>query len=308
MKLSQKSLLLISYLYLLESCHLILSFQVQHSFRAPSTPTQLCSSSLSSLRISSSSVTTTSSKPPIRPFMTSTIIKSKSQVDDENDDDDDDDDDDAWDSPEDYNDDIDDDSFTTPKSFGNQPSLGINIGSQLEPLTPEQAQSLKSEATQKINAAFDERIQEIANMKESIQKDFERSKQNLQYASELRAQQETEKLMNKIDKMSNDFLQENEELRMGTKFSAKADRNNAMEGKGLEVGSWGSVGGRDVGMGMGLMNSSEDGEGTLLGSIGSMRSNSPRSSSIDEDDDEMEEEIKIVENRIMVIIDDKQVR
>jgi len=83
------------------------------------------------------------------------------------------------------------------------------------------------------------------------------------------------------------------------------DRNNAMEGKGLEVGSWGSVGGRDVGLGMGLMNSSsEDGEGSLLGSIGSMRSNGSRSSSIDEDDDEMEEDI--VENRIMVIADDKQ--
>ncbi len=214
------------------------------------------------------------------------------------DEDDYDDDDDAWDSPEDY-----DDEESNKQSFGNQPSLGIDIGSQLQPLTPEQAQSLKYEATEKINKAFDDRLQEIENMKKTIQDDFEKSKKNLQYASELRAREETEKLMNKIDRLSNDFLSENEELRMGTKFSAQADRNN-MDGRGLEVGSWGSVGGMDVGMGMGLSDGSGSG---VLGSIGSMRSNGEGSIASDDDDlfeDEIEEE---VDNRILVITDDKQV-
>ncbi len=235
------------------------------------------------------------------------------------DDEDDEDDDDAWDSPEDYADSKSTTTSTstttkTPESFGNQPSLGINIGSQLQPLSPSEAESLKSEATSKINAAFDARLSEIQSMKESIRADFEQSKRNLQYQSDLRAREETEKLMKKIDQMSDEFLKDNEALRMGTKYSALADKRNAEMGKGLEIGSWGDVNGMDVGMGMGL----------VLGSVGSKTKKSTKKKGTDtksgflgssfdmmeeeeEDEDEYMEEDEDIDNRIIVIADEKQV-
>ena len=212
----------------------------------------------------------------------------------------DEEDDEAWDSPEDYND---DNSSSSSSSSSRQPSLGINL--DLEPLTAEQAAELKKEAAQKINDAFDGRIDQLANLKQSVSDDFEKSKQSLQYASELRAQEETSKLMNKIDSMSDAFLKNNEELRMGTKMSARADRDSM--GKGLEVGSWGRIGGMDVGMGMG-MESLNNG---LLGSVGSVISTtnagdvSAATSIMGEGQEVVVEE---VENRILVICDDKQVR
>ena len=209
---------------------------------------------------------------------------------------DDDDDDDAWDSPEDYN----EKPKPSSSSFSSsQPSLGINIGSQLEPLTEEQAAELKREATEKINEAFDERLADIESMKRDIRKDFEKSKENLRYASELRARDATSKLMSKIDKISNDFLEQNEELRMGTKLSAKADMENMRAGVGLEVGSWGTIDGVNVGMGMGL----KSGGSGLLGSVGSGSITSDDSNTDDDQDGAMVEQN---ENRIMLICDDKQ--
>jgi hypothetical protein len=139
------------------------------------------------------------------------------------------------------------------------PSLGINIGSQLNPLSSEDVEMLRKEATEKINEAFADRLEELANVKEEVRKDFERSKEELKIASDRRAKEETARLMSKIDKISSDFLDRNEELRSGTKMAAMADKN--MEGKGLEVGSWGRISGMNVltsasgGMSLGVFGS-----------------------------------------------------
>lgn len=139
------------------------------------------------------------------------------------------------------------------------PSLGINIGAQLNPLSSEDVEMLRKEATEKINEAFADRLEELANVKEEVRKDFERSKEELKIASDRRAKEETARLMSKIDKISSDFLDKNEELRSGTKMAAMADKN--MEGKGLEVGSWGRISGMNVltsassGMSLGVFGS-----------------------------------------------------
>lgn len=208
--------------------------------------------------------------------------------------------DESWNSPEDYeNSSSSSTSSSSSISSKRSPSLGINI--ELEPLTPQQAESLKSEATKKINEAFDGRLKEIEKMKQTIQSDFEQSKKTLRYASDLRAQEETEKLMNKIDRISSGFLEKNEELRTGTKLAAKADRINAREGKGLEVGSWGSIGGMNVGMGVGMELRGGSG---LLGSVGSLG----QFGAVTEQNEEEGMVSQDIENRIMVICDDKQVR
>ncbi len=207
---------------------------------------------------------------------------------------------DSWDYDENYDDD--DDKKKNLSSFDGTPNLGINIGSQLDPLTPEQAQELKDEATETINAAFDARIDEITNLKKQVQKDFEKSRESMKYASDLRAAQQTDKLMNKIDQLSDDFLSKNEELRMGTKLAAQADRN--MVGKGLEVGSWGKL----SGSGMNVLTASSGGMSAgLLGSVSAAQidASSPSTeSSIEVDTQVVGEE----ENRIMIICDEKQVR
>jgi len=202
-----------------------------------------------------------------------------------------------WDFDEDYSDDDDADKKDSNESFGSAPNLGINIGAQLEPLTPEQAAELIDEATESINTAFDERIGEIADLKSQVAKDFEKSKDAMRVASELRAAEQTDKLMSKIDRISNDFLDKNEELRMGTKMAAKADR--AMSGSGLEIGSWGKLGGMNVltaaAGGMGV-------SGGLLGSVGAANiAAATTESSIEVDTQVVGED----ENRIMIICDDK---
>lgn len=204
-----------------------------------------------------------------------------------------------WDFDEDYSDDDKDDKKDSDGSFnlGSAPNLGINIGAQLEPLTPEQAAELIDEATDSINTAFDERIGEIADLKSQVAKDFEKSKDAMRAASELRAAEQTEKLMSKIDRISNDFLDKNEELRMGTKMAAKADR--AMSGTGVEIGSWGKLGGMNVlttaAGGMGV-------SGGLLGSVGAASiAAATTESSIEVDTQVVGED----ENRIMIICDDK---
>jgi hypothetical protein len=165
------------------------------------------------------------------------------------------------------------------EEVNSSPSLGINIGAQLNPLSSEDVEMLRKEATEKINEAFADRLEELANVREEVRKDFERSKEELRVASDRRAKEETAKLMNKIDKISADFLDKNEELRSGTKMAAQADKN--MVGKGLDVGSWGRISGMNVltsasgGMSLGVLGSvdaatkdldSKDGE-TLSSSL-----------------------------------------
>ena len=215
-----------------------------------------------------------------------------------NDVDDDDDDDDSWDSPEDYEqfqskgnvEESTEDDF--PLSV---PNLGINIGSQLKPLSEEEAAELRAEAKAEIDKAFDERLDEIENLKKTLSDDFERSKKAMQYASDLRAREQTERLMNKIDKISNDFLSKNKELREGTKMAAAADKN--MKGKGMDVGSWGTIAGVEV------LTASSSGSKALLGSVGSVDTSTNAVMA-----EGLEETVVAADNRILVICDEQQVR
>jgi len=187
----------------------------------------------------------------------------------------------------------DDDNEKESWSFGDQPNLGINIGKQLNPLTPEQAEELKEEATQTINEAFGERIDEIAALKKQVRKDFDRTKENLRYASDQRTKEQTEKLMGKIDRLSGDFLESTRDTRVGTKLAATADKN--MSGKGIDLGSWGKIGGLDI------LTTSSDGSVGLLGSVDAASTTSSKAVS---DGDEITRN----ENKILIICDGKQVR
>ena len=218
----------------------------------------------------------------------------------EDNDDDGDDDPDAWDSPEDYADFGKDDSGK--KSLGSQPNLGINIGAQLNPLTEEEAEELRAEGAKAIEDAFSSRLDEIEDLKATVRKDFERSREALGAASDLRAREETDKLMGKIDRLSNDFLASNEALRMGTKAAADADARMGRKGEGLEVGSWGVD---SFGRVVVTSGASAAGGSGLLGGVGAGLEKAARESAASADEDAAVS-VAATENKVLILADDGQ--
>mmetsp|Transcript_4404 Transcript_4404/g.5619 ORF Transcript_4404/g.5619 Transcript_4404/m.5619 type:complete len:613 (+) Transcript_4404:78-1916(+) len=114
--------------------------------------------------------------------------------------------------------------------------IGINIGEELR-LSPEDASELKNEIKSEIEKTFATRLDELQDMKSTLQKEFEGQKKAQMQASDRRAKEATRDLMDKIDRVSGAFLEETKEWREGTKMAAAADAS--MVGKGLELGSWG---------------------------------------------------------------------
>jgi Fe-S cluster assembly scaffold protein SufB len=167
------------------------------------------------------------------------------------------------------------------------PKLGIDIGKQLQPLTAKEAAELKADATKVVNDAIDAGIDDIETLRIQMKKELESNRKAQQFAAERNAQQKSDELMTKIDKLTGDFLASTQTTRESTKIAAQASR--AMESsnnQGVEMGTWGTLGGMAVIAG-GLTESS-----TLLGSV----ENAKRQAST------------LQENRIIVIADSKQVR
>lgn len=167
-------------------------------------------------------------------------------------------------------------------------TLGINIGSIMDPLTPQQAAELRAEARQEINKAFQGRLDEIQQIKKQLQQDFEKSRKASEEASNQRAEEETQRLLQKIDAISQDFLKENQQGRSDLKLASRADQ--AMEGKGVEYGSWGNLRGMDVVMKASDASFSKS-PNQLLGSVGAVTKSSSPS----------------WDRRILILSDDKQV-
>ena len=119
--------------------------------------------------------------------------------------------------------------------------------------------------------------------------------------------------MERIDKLSNEFLNKNEDFRESTKLVADADKRAGSSGKGVDWGSWGNVGGGEVTVSGGNGSGNGSGGTKLLGSVDSAR----RRAGLLEDDNDDDEESELaaissssfvdVENRVLVVVDDKKV-
>lgn len=133
------------------------------------------------------------------------------------------------------------------------PKLGIDVGKFLEPLSETEAAELKAAATDIINKSIAEGIDEIEKLRERMSKEINTQRDRMRLESDWRAREATAQLLNRIDNLTNDFMIETQASRQSTKLAAAADRN--MEGKGLEVGVWGSLGGADVVTGSSLIGS-----------------------------------------------------
>lgn len=184
-----------------------------------------------------------------------------------------------------------DDDNDEDESRLEQKKLGIQIGKSLQPLTAEQEQEVIDEATVIINESFEAEKEKFKNLKEKTKREFEDAKDKLNYQSNLRTELETGKMLDKIDAMSSKFLEETRWSRMGTRMASMADQ--AMVGKGLEMGSWGSIGGNAV-------VASGDGNVGVLGSSSS--DDSVRSTT-----DDVEGDVAEQNNRILIIFDKNEV-
>eukprot|EP00978_Attheya_sp_CCMP212_P000425 scaffold875_cov34-Attheya_sp.AAC.2 len=124
----------------------------------------------------------------------------------------------AWAKPpneEEENDDDDDEEdmlgtdFDETKGVGELPSLknlgrprervNVNLGIPLElnPMSPEDAAELKAEATELINDAFAERLDEIAKLRQRFSREADRSAKAASLNSELRAEKASRELQTK---------------------------------------------------------------------------------------------------------------
>jgi hypothetical protein len=125
-----------------------------------------------------------------------------------------------------------------------KPKLGIDIGSQLKPFTDQEAAELKAAAIEVINDGVAEGIDEIERLRNQMKVQIDKQKKQMELASDMQLQREQARLMSKIDKMTGDFLDKTRATRDETKLIAQADKSQ--EGRGVELGVWGMIGGAAV--------------------------------------------------------------
>jgi hypothetical protein len=125
-----------------------------------------------------------------------------------------------------------------------KPILGIGI--DLEPLSEKEAEDLKQQAKDIVNEKFDAGIQDIEKLRTRMNREMAKSREAMNFASELDAQQKSAELMDKIDRLTGKFLDSTEPSRTSTKLAAAASKAMEGMGQGLEMGTWGTLSGRTV--------------------------------------------------------------
>ena len=190
--------------------------------------------------------------------------------------------------------------------------LGINI--QLPSITQEELDEIKSQAQSTLDAAIDSRLADIDQLRTQLKEDAAESRSRMDNASKLNVQLEKQNLMEKIDRLSNDFLNKDKDFREDTKKAAAADGLAGSMGLGLDWGSWGNLGDGEVVISTEIISESErvPGASKLLGSVdaarrrGEMMMASSGTQAGDLDGSVATVTVP-VENRVLVVVDDKKV-
>lgn len=179
-------------------------------------------------------------------------------------------------------------------------NLGIDIGKELG-LSPSQQKEIIKQGTELMEKAYEKEIADIEKQRLRMKRDTDREAGLRSMSSDLRAKYEAEKLLERIDKKSNDFLDKTKEVRESTKMAAAADRN--MQGKGIELGSWGrDSSGNVVTTGYSYRAPSSDSSSDKSSFI-----QTKASSLNDYEDDEWGEVISVkMENKILIVNNDNK--
>lgn len=242
-------------------------------------------------------------------------------------------------SNDDYFDTNDDEEDGLTALANSNKSLGISLSSYGLPdlSSPDNLHSLQSEAKTLVNAAFDARLSELSDLQSTLNQEAQRGNVRNMETSKLNAIYENQKLMERIDALTSNFLEKNQEEREATMRAANADERVGKSGLGVNWGSWGMTsaflassdggGGEgevivDGGRGRmsGLDNNGRRGESgnsnsaggvLLLGGVDAvlrqqqMRGSDGGNNGCD-DDDASSFSTRTVENRVLIVMDDKK--
>ena len=209
--------------------------------------------------------------------------------------------------PEDYYDDEDDEEDGLDSLIGKK--LGINIGAQLPTLSQEEIDDIRVAAQETLDKAIDGRLADIEELRTELQSELSASRSRMEKAAELNVAYEKQNLMEKIDKLSDDFLNKDKDFRESTKRIANADKLSGSLGKGVDWGSWGNLGDGEVTVTASSGDESKS-PSKLLGSVDAARRRAVATASIDMDEDEVVDSsssLVDVENRVLIVVDDKKV-
>jgi hypothetical protein len=232
----------------------------------------------------------------------------------------DDDGDDGLDDLPDSDDDEDDDDVDS--SWGEEglsalsgKKLGID---GLISFTPDQIDSIKAEARMKLDAAFDARLADIDDLRAEMEAGIGSSRKRRDDAASLNRVYESQNLMEKIDRLTGNFLESNAAEREGTKQVANADARAGREGRGVDWGSWGESGVGEVAVVATGGESGRDwgeaggggGGGALHGGVDAARWR--MRDDCDDDEDDVAGSAgggshAATENRILIVADEKKV-
>lgn len=188
--------------------------------------------------------------------------------------------------------------WDAPSSLSSSDDNRLNIpGVVSELLDSETAAEIKEEAREIINDKVQEGLDQINKMRKELKTDIEVKKRAIERSSQARAERESKALLGKIDAMTESFLEESRSSREATKRVAAADA--AMEGKGVDLGSWGMLG--DVVVAM-------DSSGGLLGSMDSAKKTREQQENKNASDTSQGADAPTQQNRILIIADESSVR
>ncbi|KAI2510456.1 hypothetical protein MHU86_3876 [Fragilaria crotonensis] len=144
-------------------------------------------------------------------------------------------------------------------------SLGFPTELLSDLLDAETAAQLKEDAKLILENKVQEGLDELAKMRVDLKKDIESQKRAMERSSRARKEREETKLLNKIDDIYANFMNESKEMRESTKLAAAADKAMEATGGGVDVGSWGVLGGADITLSSSF--ASDVSSGIVLGSV-----------------------------------------
>lgn len=140
-------------------------------------------------------------------------------------------------------------------------SLGIDLNLEF---SPDELEGIKAQARDIVERRVQQSVDEVKRMRQRMNREIERNRQSMTSASEQNARRQGDVLLNKIDRLTNQFLQSTQPSRQASKLAAAADQS--MQGKGLEYGSWGTLVGDD-GNDIVIPMMNDGGTDALLGSV-----------------------------------------
>ena len=177
--------------------------------------------------------------------------------------------------------------------------LGVDLNLRLG---DDELDEIKEKAREIIEKKVQENVNQVNRMRERMNREIERNRNMMQTQSELKGKKESARLLSKIDRMTEDFLQSTSAARESTQRAAAADKS--MEGKGVELGAWGTIDGDNDSAVVVPMSDLND-NSFLVGSVDNAKVQQARRAKMDATSDSAPVEPS---SRVLIVADESKVR